>query len=159
MRRLPLAPLALVLLAGCAAGGPADDTPRKEVIFPGGARPLAPYSPAVRSGDLVFFSGVIGVSRDSTAEQGVQAETRRALEALRRNLDAAGLTPADVVKCTVFLADIGDYGAMNEVYGEFFRPEPPARSAFAVAALPAGAKVEVECIAAAPPAGAAAREG
>lgn len=153
MRRLPLAPLALALLAACAAGEPAaEDAPRKQVIFAGDAAPIAPYSPGIRTGGLVFFSGQIGVSRDTAAEQGVQAETRRALERLDALLTAADLAPADVVKCTVFLADIGDYGAMNEVYGEFFGEMPPARSAIAVAALPAGARVEIECIAAASPA-------
>src|SRR5262245_62817800 len=133
-----------VALQGCA-------TPvRKQPINPPGAQRLAPYSTAVRSGSLVFFSGVIG-SRPGGAglPEGTEAQLKQALDNLRTNLTLAGLAPADVVKCTVFLVDMADYQVMNAVYGAFFGEFPPARSALAVAALPAGARVEVECIAAA----------
>jgi len=122
---------------------------RKQPINPPDAQRLAPYSTAVRSGNLVFFSGVIGRGANNVLPEGTEAQTKQALENLRANLTAAKLTPADVIKCTVFLVDINDYAVMNRVYGEFFTQDPPARSALAVAALPAGARVEIECIAAA----------
>ncbi|NIP81782.1 MAG: RidA family protein, partial [Gemmatimonadetes bacterium] len=89
-----------------------------------------PFSPAVRTGDLIFLSGSVG-NRPGTRELvpgGVGAETRQALENLRSVLEAAGAGLDDVVKCTVFLADMGDYAAMNEVYAEVFGDPPPARS-------------------------------
>jgi 2-iminobutanoate/2-iminopropanoate deaminase len=135
-----------LLAAGCTSAG----GPRKQVLNAPNIARLAPYSSAVRSGSLVFFSGVIG-SRPGggLAEGGVQGETRQALENLAGVMNVAGVAKEDIVKCTVFLVDIADYSAMNEVYGAFFQPDPPARSAVAVAALPAGAHVEIECIAAA----------
>lgn len=141
---LPLA--ALIACAACARA------PAKQVIAPPGATRLAPYSPAIRTGGLVFLSGVIG-TRPGTRELvagGVGAETRQALENVRGVLAAAGLGLRDLVKCTVFLASIADYEAMNAVYGEFFPEAPPARSAVGVAGLPLGARVEIECIAAVP---------
>ncbi|HEX6133756.1 MAG TPA: Rid family detoxifying hydrolase [Longimicrobiales bacterium] len=130
----------------CACAGTQST---REVIAPAGASRLAPYSPAVRVGDLVFLSGQVGL-RPGTRELaagGVAAETEQALENVRTVLAAAGLTPADVVKCTVVLADMRDYDAMNAVYGRFFASEPPARSAVGVNGLPLGARVEIECIA------------
>ena len=142
--RNSLVHVALLLAStGCAG------TIRKQPINPPTAQRLAPYSTAVRSGHLVFFSGTIGRRADGTLPAGTEAQTGQALENLRANLTAAGLAPIDVVKCTVFLIDMQDYDVMNRVYGRFFTEAPPARSAVAVAALPAGARVEVECIAAA----------
>lgn len=137
---------ALLALAACTSAS----GPRKQVLNSPGIARLAPYSSAIRSGDLIFFSGVIG-SRPGggLAEGGVQAETRQALENLSGVMSVAGVAKEDIVKCTVFLANIEDYAAMNEVYGAFFQPDPPARSAVGVAGLPAGARVEIECLAAA----------
>lgn len=139
--------LVLCLVTGCASN---PSLVRKQTFNPPNAQRLAPYSTAVRSGNLVFFSGVIG-SRPNNGglPDGTEAQVQQALENLRANLTSAGLTPADVIKCTVFLVDIADYAVMNRVYGQFFSQDPPARSALAVAALPAGARVEIECIAAA----------
>ena len=111
---------------------------------------IGPYSQAIALGDLIFCSGQVALDPASGELTGddVRAQTRRALENLSGVLRAAGSSLADVVKTTVFLVDMGDYAAMNEVYGEFFSSEPPARSAVAVAALPRGARVEVEVIAA-----------
>jgi 2-iminobutanoate/2-iminopropanoate deaminase len=141
--------LALALPLALAVSG-CTTVMRKQTINPPGAQRLAPYSTAVRSGSLVFFSGVIG-SRPGGAglPEGTEAQVQQALENLRANLMAAGLEPRDVVKCTVFLVDMADYQVMNRVYGQFFTEDPPARSAVAVAALPAGARAEIECIAAA----------
>ncbi|HET7677712.1 MAG TPA: RidA family protein [Candidatus Limnocylindrales bacterium] len=109
-----------------------------------------PYSQAIDSGAFVFCAGQVG-SDPATGELvpgGVEAQTEQVLKNLGAVLDAAGLSHADVVKTTVFLADIGDFAAMNGVYARFFPEAPPARSTFAVAALPRGARVEIEAIAA-----------
>jgi 2-iminobutanoate/2-iminopropanoate deaminase len=139
-------PVAFTLALGACA---APAAVQREVIAPPGASRLAPYSPAIRVGNLVFLSGQIGLlpgTRD-LASGGVAAETRQTLDNVRTVLAAAGLSPADVVKCTVFLADMADYDAMNTEYGRFFSTEPPARSAVGVNGLPLGARVEIECIA------------
>ena len=110
---------------------------------------IGPYSQAIAAGDLIFCSGQVALD-PATGELGdddVRAQTRRALENLSAVLSAGGATLGDVVKTTVFLVNMGDFAAMNEVYGEFFTSEPPARSTIAVAALPRGARVEVEAIA------------
>ena len=110
---------------------------------------IGPYSQAIATGELIFCSGQVALDPASGELVGddVRAQTRRALENLSGVLRAGGSSLADVVKTTVFLVDMGDYAAMNEVYGEFFSSEAPARSAVAVAALPRGARVEVEAIA------------
>lgn len=110
---------------------------------------IGPYSQAIVSGDLIFCSGQIALDPASgeLGPEDVKGQTRRALENLSGVLRAGGSSLADVVKTTVFLVDMGDYPAVNEVYGEFFSSTPPARSAVAVAGLPRGARVEVEAIA------------
>jgi 2-iminobutanoate/2-iminopropanoate deaminase len=133
--------LLLPAMAGCASAGSSGAAPLKEIVNPGGGAVTTPYSPGVRSGHLLFLSGVIGRGEIGPA-------TRSALEGVQERLAAAGLGMADVVKCTVFMVDIADYQGMNEVYAEFFPSDPPARSAIAVRALPASAQVEIECIAA-----------
>jgi 2-iminobutanoate/2-iminopropanoate deaminase len=113
---------------------------------------MSVYSQAIDAGGFVFCAGQIG-SDPTTGELvdgGVQPQTDRALRNIQGVLDAAGLSLGDVVKTTCFLADIADFQAFNEVYGRFFKEAPPARSTFAVAALPRGARVEVEAIAARP---------
>lgn len=110
---------------------------------------IGPYSQAIVNGDLVFCSGQIALdpAGGTLIEGDVRAQTRQALENLSAVLGAAGASTASVVKTTVFLVSMDDYAAVNEVYGEFFSGEPPARSAVAVAALPRGARVEIEAIA------------
>ena len=110
-----------------------------------------PYSDAVRSGSLLFLSGTIGAgaSTRQPVEGGVEAETRQALENIKSNLAAHDSALDRVVKCTVFLADIADFEKMNGVYREFFPANKPARTTVGVAGLPRGARVEIECIAAA----------
>jgi 2-iminobutanoate/2-iminopropanoate deaminase len=125
-------------------------SPKKEVVIPkGGSKPLAPYSPGIRAGNFVFSSGQIALdpATGKLVEGGVEAETRQALTNLKAVLEAAGSGLDQVVKVTVFLNDINDYGAVNEVYGTFFTQDPPARSAFQVGNLPIGALVEIEAIA------------
>lgn len=110
---------------------------------------IGPYSQAIATGDLVFCSGQIGLdpATGQLVEGGVAAQAERALRSLGAVLDAAGLTFGDVAKTTIFLADIADFEAVNEVYARFMPNSPPARSTFAVGALPKGALVEIEAIA------------
>jgi reactive intermediate/imine deaminase len=157
-----------IALAGCtleqrtdrdleSGTGGGDVTPRRQIIQPEGAPRLPVFSSAIRSGDFIFLSGAIGarpgVNPPVLVDGGIKAETRQAIENLVAVLDAAGATLADVVKCTVFLADIADYAAMNEAYLEYFTSDPPARSALAASGLALGARVEIECIAAVPEGG------
>jgi 2-iminobutanoate/2-iminopropanoate deaminase len=110
---------------------------------------IGPYSQAIAGRGLVFCSGQVGidVTTGKMVEGGIEAQAERALRNLAAVLDAAGCGFGDVVKTTVFLADIGDFGALNAVYAKFMAEPPPARSTFAVAALPGGARVEIEAIA------------
>ena len=112
---------------------------------------IGPYSQAVDSGaGLVFVSGQLPIDPATGAfpEGGVAEQTRQSLTNARAILQAAGLDLKNVVKTTVFLANMADFGAMNEVYAQFFAAPFPARSAVAVKDLPKGALVEIECIAA-----------
>ncbi|MBR5734454.1 MAG: RidA family protein [Desulfovibrionaceae bacterium] len=110
---------------------------------------LGPYSQAVKAGNILFLSGQLGIN-PATGElaQGVEAQTKQALENLKAVLAEAGATPANVCKTTVFLTDINDFQAVNAIYAQTFATEPPARSCVQIAALPKGACVEIELIAA-----------
>jgi 2-iminobutanoate/2-iminopropanoate deaminase len=142
---------ALAACSGQPAREPAGATGDKQIISPPGATRIAPYSSAVRAGGFVFFSGVIGTLPDSRelAPGGTPGEMRQVFDNLRGIMDAAGVRADDIIKCTVFLADIAEFEAMNEVYGSFFATDPPARTTVGGAALPLGARVELDCIAAA----------
>ena len=112
---------------------------------------IGPYSQGVDSGaGLVFLSGQLPIDPSTGAfpEGGVKEQTRQSILNAKAILEAAGLGLANVVKTTVFLADMADFAAMNEVYAQFFSQPFPARSAVAVKTLPKGALVEIECIAA-----------
>jgi 2-iminobutanoate/2-iminopropanoate deaminase len=122
----------------------------ERIFTPGAPAPRGPYSPAVRAGDFIFVSGQVPV--DPMTGQAVlgdvKSETRRVLENIRLNLQGCGASMADVVKCQVFLADIKDFSAMNEVYTEFFGDSKPARTTVQAGALPlAGSKVEIDAVA------------
>jgi 2-iminobutanoate/2-iminopropanoate deaminase len=110
---------------------------------------VGPYSQGIATDDHVFCSGQIGLdpTTGNLVEGGIEAQAERALRNIEAVLDAAGCTLADVVKTTCFLADIGDFAAFNAIYARFMPDPPPARSTFAVAALPKAARVEVEAIA------------
>lgn len=110
---------------------------------------VGPYSQAVRVGNLIYTAGQIGLVPPTKGLAGpdIAAQTRQALNNIQAILEAAGSCMKHVVKTTCFLADIADWPAMNAVYAEFFPENPPARSAFQVAALPMGAKVEIEAVA------------
>lgn len=111
-----------------------------------------PFSESVRVGNLLFLSGQIGAVMTEGGRGlpagGIGPETRQTLENIRQALGRRGLTMDDVVKCTVMLADIGEWAAMNEVYRTFFGKHYPARSAFGASGLAMNARVEIECIAA-----------
>lgn len=109
---------------------------------------IGPYSQAVVVDGLLFCSGQLGLDPE-TGElvEGVEAQAERALRNLTAVLDAAGVGWADVVKTTIFLADIGDFAAVNAVYARFMPDPPPARSTIQVAALPKGGLVEIEAVA------------
>ena len=110
---------------------------------------IGPYSQAISVGGLVFVSGQLPIdpATGAFAEGGIKELTRQSLTNMKAILEEAGTSMANVVKTTVFLADMNDFAAMNEVYAEFFAAPFPARSAVAVKALPKGALVEIECIA------------
>jgi 2-iminobutanoate/2-iminopropanoate deaminase len=110
---------------------------------------IGPYSAGIRTGNLVFVSGTIGIDprTGEFSPGGIEAETRQALQNLTHVLEAGGSSLDRVVKTTVFLRDINEFSKMNSVYAEFFPKEPPARSTFQVAAVPKGAAVEIEAIA------------
>jgi len=113
-------------------------------------RALGPYAQAVIAGDLVFCAGQVGIDPATGAlvAGGVAAETARVCENLAAVLAAAGARLADVVKTTVYVVDLGDFTTVNEVYGRYFSAPHPARATVQVAGLPAGARVEIEAIAA-----------
>lgn len=111
--------------------------------------PGAYYSQAIASGDLLFCSGQIAIDPKTgqMVEGGIEVETERVLQNLTAVLAAAGASLADVVKTTVYLADFSEFAAMNAVYVRAFPAQPPARATVGVAALPRGAKIELEAIA------------
>ncbi len=113
-------------------------------------RAIGPYSQAVAAGGFVFCSGQIALDPATGEMVGagdVRAQARQVMRNLGAVLEAAGASFADVVKTTIFLADLGDFGAVNEIYGSFFPSEPPARATVQVAGLPRGALVEIDATA------------
>jgi 2-iminobutanoate/2-iminopropanoate deaminase len=124
--------------------------PKKHVSSPQAPTPIGPYSQGVISGGLLFVSGQIPLD-PSTGElvQGdIEAQVERVLQNVMAILKEAKMGPEHVVKATVYLADLADFPRMNEVYGRYLGKEPPARSTIQVAALPKGARVEIDVIAA-----------
>jgi 2-iminobutanoate/2-iminopropanoate deaminase len=122
----------------------------KEIIHSDNApAAVGPYSQAVKVGNFVYSAGQVGLDPATMklVEGGVEAQTEQVLQNLQAVLMAAGSSLAEVIKTTVFLADINDYKAVNGVYARFFTESPPARSAVQVAALPLGALVEIEVVA------------
>ncbi|MFK7885281.1 MAG: RidA family protein [Gammaproteobacteria bacterium] len=137
------------MATGCATTVPSADP---EYLSTSEAKALnLPFSDAVRVGDLLFLSGKIGnlPGTRELAPGGIQGQTRRTLQSIQASVEAWGSSMDRVVKCTVFLADMDEWGAMNEVYKTFFK-NPPARSAMGVNGLAMNARVEIECIAAMP---------
>lgn len=116
---------------------------------PGAPAAVGPYSQAIAVGNLVFCSGQIPLvpGTKELKNESIEEATRQALFNLRAVLASAGCAPNDVAKATVYLVDMGDFSRMNAVYAEFFGTHRPARVTVQVAGLPAGARVEIECIA------------
>ena len=109
---------------------------------------IGPYSQAVRTGSLLFCSGQIPLEPSSgeIVKEDVAGQARRCLQNLSAVCEAAGASLSQAVRCTVYLADMGDFARVNEVYAEFFEEDPPARVAIAAAGLPKGADVEIDAI-------------
>jgi reactive intermediate/imine deaminase len=137
----------VVLLAGCEA----EVTASPDVAYlqaPGTEDMNLPFSSAVRVDNMLYLSGSIGLvpGTRQLAEGGIEGETRQALENISQTLQTFGSSMDKVIKCTVFLADMREWGAMNDVYRTFF-PNPPARSALGTSGLALNSRVEIECIA------------
>ncbi len=121
---------------------------RQAIATNGAPAAIGPYSQAIAVDGLLFCSGQLGLDpATGDLAEGVEAQAERSLRNLTAVLDAAGLAWADVVKTTIFLADIADFASVNAVYGRFMPEPPPARSTVGVAALPKGGLVEIEAVA------------
>lgn len=138
---------ACILLGAEASAGEGD--PVEHYSAASDSERQLPFSDAVRVGNLLFLSGKIGnvPGTMELAPGGIQGETRQTLENIKASLERAGSSLGEVVKCTVFLADISEWAAMNEVYVQYFPEDPPARSALGTSGLALGARTEIECIA------------
>jgi 2-iminobutanoate/2-iminopropanoate deaminase len=136
----------ILVLAALLA--PALVAAQKQSVIPTGMQASATLSPGTRVGDVIFTSGQTGTSRNAP-DSTIQTQTKKALDNVKAVVEAGGSTMANVLKCTVFLVDVKDFGGMNSVYSTYFPKEPPARSTVVVAALVSpAARVEIECIAA-----------
>lgn len=143
--------IALLLLCTGLLQLPAARAGETEVVhYPVDPNLDLPFSDAVRVGSMLYLSGQIGIlpGTSTLAEGGIQGETRQTMENIKASLEKYGSSMDEVVKCTVFLADIAEWGAMNEVYITYFPHDPPARSALGASGLALGARVEIECFAA-----------
>ncbi|MCC6931061.1 MAG: RidA family protein [Gemmatimonadaceae bacterium] len=153
--------LAIIALCACSQAKPtpapapsATSTTENGVTWhtPYG-KPTRPFTPAVQVGNLLFLAGQIGTSANAqggVVAGGIQAETRQTMLNIKEVLEKSGSSLDRVVKCTVFMADMREWDAMNEVYATFFPRNKPARSALGTNGLALGARVEIECIAAVP---------
>lgn len=143
-----LLPLLAVLLIGCARSDTApSDAPRERRVIATDAAPeaIGPYSQAIQVGNTLYCAGQIGLDPGTGAlvDGGIKAETRRTLDNLQAVLEAAGFSMKEVVNTQVFLVDLNEYAAMNEVYASYFETAPPARAAIQAARLPRDARVEI----------------
>ena len=122
---------------------------RRAVSAPNAAKPIGPYSPAIRAGSLLFLSGQVGFDPATGALVGsdIAAQTDQVMRNIGALLAAAGADFSHIVRTTVFLADMNEFAAMNEVYGRYMIDPPPARSTVQVARLPRDARVEIDVIA------------
>ena len=157
MKLIHLISCACLLLVGCATKTetkdvlPLNETDMKKVISTEKApAAIGPYSQAIEANGFVYASGQLPIdpATGQFPEGGIQEQTRQSILNAQAILEEAGMSLDNVVKTTVFLADMNDFAAMNEVYASYFKAPFPARSAVAVKTLPKGAMVEIECIAA-----------
>jgi len=165
MRSLVLTATVLTILTACRGQGPsplvttadasAEPAPAGPRFHPWPGGGDLPFSEAVQVGDLLFLSGQVGALPGTLelAPGGMEGEARQALDNIRAALERHGARMSDVVKCTVFLADIAEWGAFNTIYRSYFPPPAPARSALGANGLALGARVEIECIASPPSSG------
>lgn len=122
----------------------------KEIIFSKEApAPIGPYSQAVKSGNTLYVSGQIPLDADTgeLINENITEETHAVMKNLEAVLRAAGFEFSDVVKCTIFIKDMGQFGTINEAYGQYFKTNPPARETVEVSRLPKDVNVEISCIA------------
>ena len=137
--------LTFVVIACASAFAFAQNAKRRAVKT---GPPNGIFTPAIVTGDLVFTSGQIGVdSKGQIVEGGIEAQTEQVFRNLATVLEAAGSSVDNIVKATVFLADMNDYNTMNELYKKHFKGDPPARTTVQVAKLPRDAKIEIEAVA------------
>ena len=150
MSRWSILPLCLVCSLAAFADG---NTDVEFLADSASATQKLPFSEAVRAGNLLFLSGQIGLVPGTMelTPGGIQPETRQTLQNIKATLEKYDSSMSRVIKCTVFLADIAEWAAMNEVYLEFFPDQLPARSALGTSGLALGARTEIECIAALSP--------
>jgi 2-iminobutanoate/2-iminopropanoate deaminase len=136
--------VAAMLFGSC--GGEKCDHESVTAEHLGGA-PNRPFCEAVKVGRWLILSGQLGIDPETgkLAEGGIQAETRQTMENIKKTLEKYGSSMAQVVKCTVMLADVSEWGAMNEIYVTYFPDHKPARSAFGASGLALNARVEIEC--------------
>lgn len=147
MKRILIVAVAMLMLQFPVPAVSNDSTPE---YYPIPGRADLPLSEAVRVGDLLFLSGKLGnMPGTMTLPAGIAAQTRQTMENIKNTLVRLGSSMDRVVKCTVFLADIAEWAAMNEVYRTYFPTNPPARSAVGVSGIALDGRVEIECIAAA----------
>jgi reactive intermediate/imine deaminase len=148
MRRLPILLLLFVALGACQPAPPAPSASDEPAFLTPYGEPAYPFSPAVQVGKTLYLAGQIGTdSSGALVPGGIQPETRQTMENIKDVLARTGSSMDRVVKCTVMMADMKEWPAMNEVYKTFFPGAKPARSAFGATALALGARVEIECIA------------
>ncbi|RJR42934.1 MAG: RidA family protein [Desulfobacteraceae bacterium] len=122
---------------------------KKQIRTEKAPKPVGPYSQAIRVGDLLFVSGQVAIdpATGKLSQGGAGEQAAVIMENLKAVLEAEGLEFNDVVKTTIFMTDMADFAEVNKIYGGFFRSDPPARSTVQVAALPLGARLEIEMIA------------
>ncbi len=139
-----------LVLTSCQLQDPPDNASTVEYLSSASTREMnLPFSEAVRVGNMLYLSGQIGIDArtNALAEGGISAETKQTMENIKRTLEKNGSSLDEVVKCTVMMADINEWGEMNKVYVTFFSENLPARSAFGTSGLALGARVEIECLA------------
>jgi 2-iminobutanoate/2-iminopropanoate deaminase len=138
---------ASLLLAGCATG------PSKQIHVTGDVYPaIGPYSQMVQTGNLIFLAGVIPLNKAGNAVQGttIEEQTRLTLDYIGAKLKSQGLGFENVVMSTVYMKNLNDFGAMNKIYAEYFKSQPPARATVEVARLPRDVLIEIAVVAAKP---------
>ena len=125
------------------------EVPKQAISSSGAPKAIGPYSPALRAGEWLFVSGQIGLdpSTGQLVEGGIAAQTRRVLDNIGALLRAAGLSFSDVVRTTIFLADMNDFASVNEIYAAYFPAPAPARATVQVSRLPKDARLEIDAIA------------